>query len=79
MTLIKRELITQVQELRSKLVKAETAAAEGGNARSEAEAAELAQLRQKSRSCLRSEARLRRQLLEVRLTQWLARVILGQV
>ena len=69
MTLIKRELITQVQELRSKLVKAETAAAEGGNARSEAEAAELAQLRQKLEESLRSEERLRRQLLEVRFTE----------
>lgn len=66
-TLIKRVLIAQVQELRSKLVKAETAAAEGGNARSEAEAAELAQLRQKLEESLRSEERLRRQLLEVRL------------
>lgn len=68
-TLIKRELIAQVQELRSKLVKAETAAAEGGNTRSEAEAAELAQLRQKLEESLRSEERLRRQLLEVRLTE----------
>lgn len=54
----------QVQELRSKLVQAESAAV-GGNARSEAEAAEIAQLRRQLEESVRSEERLRRQLLEV--------------
>ncbi len=56
---------TQVQELRSKLVKAESAVAPGGNVRSAADAAELEQLRRKLEEALRNEDRLKQQLLEV--------------
>ena len=56
---------TQVQELRSKLVKAESAIAPGGNTRSAADAAELEQLRRKLDEALRNEERLKQRLLEV--------------
>lgn len=55
-------MLVQVQELRSKLVRAESAAA---SARSAADTAEVERLRRQLEESLRNEERLRRQLLEV--------------